>query len=418
MNKVEYLLYAYKKEIYLDNIWYLEMFSIQTENKDYKYIHIKDNVKYFKVDEHLLETNVVIDKPMLDINDTIKLKKFDIPCVKDDIYTSIGIFIANLLTVVYPFNNKLDYINNIFTPKAIESKLPNLLKNGVVSVEEKDKFVNAVSFSLNFNKLFTYSFTKISATPAPGMEKFKKELTAKYDKDYGPEWKEDEIKALQFVNELKAFDKKYIEKDPSYGKILSGKIVNNSRPRMYMSFGVESGFDNTGKDSTFVIESLSEGYPKDKRKLRAIMNSARKGSYDRGYETQQGGSLVKEMQRASNTLVIKPGDCEAKDGLPVFITEKNLKTYTNVTLIEKGVSIPKENLKEYIGQTVKIRSTQYCKYVDSFCSVCGGKELEEYANGISLLIIASGGVVLNISMSKLHKAAKQLVNFSITDYIR
>ncbi len=79
MNKVEYLLYAYKKEIYLDNIWYLEMFSIQTENKDYKYIHIKDNVKYFKVDEHLLETNVVIDKPMLDINDTIKLKKFDIP---------------------------------------------------------------------------------------------------------------------------------------------------------------------------------------------------------------------------------------------------------------------------------------------------------------------------------------------------
>jgi hypothetical protein len=58
-------------------------------------------------------------------------------------------------------------------------------------------------------------------------------------------------KAFSFVNELKAFDKKYIEKDPSYGKILSGKIVNNSRPRMYMSFGVESGFDNTGKDSTF-----------------------------------------------------------------------------------------------------------------------------------------------------------------------
>ncbi len=418
MNKVEYLLYAYKKEIYLDNIWYLEMFSIHTENKEYKYIVIKDNIKYLKVDEHLLETTTLNDKPILNITDTIKLKKFDIPCLKEDVYTSIGIFIANILIVAYPFNNKVDYINNIFTPKVLESKIPNLLKNGIITVEEKDKFVNAVSFSLNFNKLFSYSFTKVSATPAPGMGKYKKELKAKYDKEFGKDWIEDEIKALQFVNELKAYDNKYINKDPSYGKILSGKIVNNSRPRMYMSFGVESGFDATGKDSTFVIESLSEGYPKDKRKLRAIMNSARKGSYDRGAETQQGGSLVKEMQRASNTLVIKDGDCETKEGLPIYVTEKNLKVYKNVYVIEKGVSFFKEDLKEYIGSTVKIRSTQYCKYVDSFCTICGGKDLEEYKNGISLLIIASGGVVLNISMSKLHKAAKQLVNFDITKYIR
>ena len=418
MNKVEYLLYAYKKQIYLDSKWYLEMFSILTENKEYEYIVIKDNIKYFKVDEHLLETNIVRDKPMLEITDAIKLKKFDIPCLKEDIYTSIGIFIANLLTVAYPFNNKIDYINNIFTPKVLEAKLPNLLKNGVITVEERDMFINAVSFSLNFNKQFSYSFTKVSATPAPGMGKYKKELRAKYDKDYGPEWIEDEIKALQFINELKKYDNKYISKDPSYGKILSGKIVNNSRPRMYMSFGVESGFDTTGKDSTFVIESLSEGYPKDKRKLRAIMNSARKGSYDRGAETQQGGSLVKEMQRASNTLAIKDGDCETKKGLPINITEKNYKNYKNVYLIEKGISTFKEDLKDYIGQTVEIRSTQYCKYVDSFCTICGGKDLEEYRNGISLLIIASGGVVLNISMSKLHKAAKQLVNFDITKYIR
>ena len=104
-----------------------------------------------------------------------------------------------------------------------------------------------------------------------------------------------------------------------------------------------------------------------------------------------------------------------------ILLAKNIKmdkNYKNVYLIEKGISTLKEDLKEYIGQTVEIRSTQYCKYVDSFCTICGGKDLEEYKNGISLLIIASGGVVLNISMSKLHKAAKQLVNFDITKYIR
>lgn len=418
MNKVEYLLHAYKKEYYLDNKWYLEMFAIHNENKDYEYIVIKNDIKYLKVDGELLETNTIKDSPIYDINDAIKLKKFDLPCVKEDMYTSVGIFIANLLSIVYPFKNKLDYINSIFTPKAIESKLPNLLKNGIITVEEKDLFVNAISFSLNYNKLFTYSFTKVSATPAPGMEEYKKKLTEKYNKEFGKDWIEDEIKALQFVDELKAYDKNYIKNDPSYGKLLSGKIVNNSRPRMYMAFGVESGFDTTGKDSTFVIESLSEGYPKDKRKLRAIMNSARKGSYDRGAETQKGGSLVKEMQRASNTLTIKTGDCETKNGLPIFVTEKNVKIYKNVYVIEKGVSFFKEDLKDYIGQHIKIRSVQYCQYVDCFCTVCGSKDLEEYKNGISLLIIASGGVVLNISMSKLHKAAKQLVNFDIRNYIR
>lgn len=418
MNKGDYLLYAYKNEFYLDNRWYLEVFAIHDEDKEYEYIAIKNGIKSYKVNGGLLETNTPLDAPMLKITDVIKLQKFSIPCLKEDVYTSVGIFIANLLVIVYPFNNKLDYINRIFDPKTIENKLPSLLKNGTVTIEERDRFVNAVSFSLNNNRLFTYSFTKVSATPAPGMSKFKKELRLKYDKEYGSNWVEDEIKALQFINELKAFDKNYIKNDPSYGKILSGKIVNNSRPRMYMAFGVESGFDNTGKDSTFVIESLSEGYPKDKRKLRAIMNSARKGSFDRGYETQQGGSLVKEMQRASNTLVIKDGDCETKDGRPIFVTEKNLKTYKNVYVIEKGVSTFKEDLSAYIGQEVIIRTTMYCKYEDSFCTVCGGYDLEEYRNGISLLIIASGGVVLNISMSKLHKASKQLVNFDITKYIK
>lgn len=418
MNKSEYLVYAYKNEFHLILRWYLEVFAIHFEDIDYEYITIKNGIKYLKIGDQLVPTETEKYKPIFDIQDVIKLPANTLPNLSESIYTSVGIYISNLLFLVHPFNSSIGYINNFFTLKSIESKLPNLLKSGTITVEQRNTFINSVSFALNLNKLFSYSSTRRSVTPAPGITKFKNDLIKKYDQEYGKHWVEDEVKALQFIEELKKYDKDYIKNDPSYGKMLSGKIVNNSRPRMYMAFGVESGFDNTGKDNTFVINSLSEGYPKNKKHLKAIMNSARKGSYDRGAETQQAGSMVKEMQRASNALYIKEGDCGTKLGLPMLITEKNLKKYSNTYIVEKGITIFKESLKDYIGKTVILRSTMGCKNVDCFCEICGSKDLLEYKNGVSLLIISSAGVVLNLKMKALHKASKQLVKFNITDYIK
>ena len=56
--------------------------------------------------------------------------------------------------------------------------------------------------------------------------------------------------------------------------MLSGKILNNSRPRKFIAFGVENGFGNNDKP-TFVLNSLMEGYPKSKKELTAMFNSAK-----------------------------------------------------------------------------------------------------------------------------------------------
>lgn len=422
MIKSEYLLYSYKNDFHLILRWYIELFSILFEDKEYEYIVIKNGIKYYKILDNegklikLEETNTGKYESILNIEDVIKLNSQDLPNLQENIYTSIGIFLANALYLVYPFGNKIKYINGYFTLKSIESKLPKLLKENIITVLDHKNFVNSVSFSLNLNKLFSFSSTKKSITPPKGLDTFKKELEIKYNKEYGENWVKDEAIALQFIGEMKKFDNDYVKDDPSYGKLMSGKIISNSRPRMYMSFGVETGFDANG-EGVFIKNSLADGYKKDKLELKTVMNSARKGSFDRGSETQQAGAMVKEMQRASNSLSIKEGDCGSNEGLEVYVNDLNIERYKNVYVIQNGVSTFKESIESFKGKTIYIRNPQYCKYNDNYCEVCTAKELLEYKNGISLLIISSAGVVLNLKMKGMHKASKQLLNFNILNTI-
>lgn len=418
MNKLEYLLYAKNKGYHLVYKWYLELFGIHHKDVEYEYIVVKNGIKYYRVDNDLIETSTSKYSPMLDIKDVIKLKAYDVANLKEDIFTSVGLFIANTLFLEYPFGDKIPYINSYFTHKNIEKQLPKYLKEKYITVEEYRKYVDSVSFSLNINKLFAYSNTKKTVTPAPGIEEFKKQLIEKYFKTYGLEWKDNDSLAIQFIKELQKYDLDYIKDDPSYGKLLSGKIVNNSRPRMFMAFGVETGFDTTGSNSKFIINSLLEGYPKDKAELAMMFNSARMGSYGRGAETQQGGSLVKEMQRASNSLVIKEGDCNTKRGLPIYVDKLALERYKNVYVLQNGKSVKYETLESFKDKTIEIRNTMYCNYKDSYCEICAGEDLKDYTNGISLLIVESGGIVLNLKMKGMHKASKQTLNFNIIESIK
>lgn len=199
--------------------------------------------------------------------------------------------------------------------------------------------------------------------------------------------------------------------------MLSGAIVNNSRPRKFSAFGVEYGFDSTGTDSTFIINSLMDGYPKEKDQLAAMFNAARKGSFDRGSGTQQAGYMVKEIQKAINALVIKEGDCGDTIGDHILVNDKNVSFYSNIYIIENDLPVFKENLNGYLGKYVKVRTTQYCKYDGCFCEVCAGKDMENFKDGIQLLVIATLGIMLNSKMKSMHRASKKTMNFNILETI-
>ena len=415
-NKTEYVTYALKNNYFEDSLWYREMFSIVEKEGKYKYTEISNGIKYVYINDRKVKVDIRLKSSILKTTDNITLEANLLKCNNKTIITSIGLLIANSIFLEFALNGKVEYRNREFSHGEISNIIPSLMNKGVISIPEYHNYVNGISFSLGLNKLFVINITKKMLVAAPGMEEFKKSLSLNYDKEYGPKWKNDSAIALKFIAELKKYDNDYIKSDKAFGKILGGKILNNSRPRKFLAFGVENGFGANDKP-VFVMNSLMDGYPKNKSMLAAMYNSARSGSFDRGAGTQEAGYMVKQMQKAVNNLVIKDGDCGDTIGEDLLIHKEDLWLYKNIYIVEKGMPVLKEDLSEYVGRTVRIRTPKSCKYDGSFCEICVGKDTARYKDGISLMVIAAIGVLLGIKMSSMHKASKELLEFDILDTI-
>lgn len=419
MNLKEYLLKALELNFFKDIKWYFSLFTIHPEGYEDKYMLIKNNMYYLKVnDESILLSNRSSDDPAISIKDKISLSKNELSNLKEDIETSVGILIANVVRLIIPFNNKVTYINKMFTDKDIEKKLPEMLKKGTITINEYLSYTDSASFILPLANIFTYSSTIKTITPPPNMKEEKKKIKEEFNKKYGEKWVKDSARVIEFGNRLKEIDNEYLKDDPSYGIMLAGKVTNNSRPRLYGSFGMEAGFDTTGKKGTFIENSLSEGYPTDKESLAALFNSARAGSYMRGSETQQGGTLAKDMLRPTSSLRIVDGDCGTKRGRPVTINKETHYRYAGSYILENGKTKIIENTEAYIGKTVIVRSPQYCiEEGDKFCSYCVNETMYDYKDGLPLLMLDAGGQILNAKMKAMHRATASAMKFNILEAI-
>ncbi len=420
MNKIDYFKNAIKNKHYEKLQWFFSMFAIHDIGYEDKYIKVTKLGFVLKMDEEVLMEGDV-KKPFMSIDDRIKLVPGDIKNLKRPVITDIGNTLANLCRLVIPFGSKIPFISSkVWHTGDIESILPNLMKNGTISIEEYLEFVSSVSYTLSLTELFVQSSTKKTITPPPNFKKVKDELAKKFDEEYGAKWREDSVMVIRFKDKLSAIDKDYLKDDPGYGKILAGKVVNNSRPRLYSVFGVEYGFDKTGENYTAILESLADGYPKEAKKLAALFNSARSGSFFRGFETQQGGSMAKDSLRPTASLKIVSDDCGTKDGIEIYVSKTAHSILNGSYLIEKDGSIKTiTDSSKYIGQTIKVRSPQYClEEGDGFCKHCMNENLKDLEDGIPLLIITAAGIVLNAKMKSMHTATQELINYIITEEIR
>jgi len=421
MNLKEYITYVIANDVYKNKKWFFSLFTLHNEDHDDEFMLVKDNMYYLKIDgeEVLFNNNRNLTEPAIKITDTLLMSKGEISNINRTLTTSVGILFINLIRLSGPFNGKFPYINKMFNDKVIEKQLPRMLKAKEVTIPEYLKYVDSLSYILPLANIFTYSSTIKTITPPPGMSEKKKELNKEFAEKYGEGWEKDATLGIQFGLELKKFDNEYLKDDPSYNKMLGGKVTNNSRPRLYGSFGVEYGFDKTGKKFKFIKNSLSEGYPKNREELAALFNSARAASFDRGSETQQGGSLAKDMLRPTSSLRILEGDCGVSIGRPVYITENTAYRYEGSYIIEKGKTTLITDVKSLIGKTLQIRSPQYCIQAgDNYCEKCLNENMMDYKEGLPLLMIEGGGIVLNAKMKSMHKATKKTMNFNILNVLR
>ena len=76
----------------------------------------------------------------------------------------------------------------------------------------------------------------------------------------------------------------------------------------------------------------------------------------------------------SNMRHLYKGNCETEVTIDYAVTKENYKHLEGKYIVEneKLKLLEKENLKDYIGSIITMRSPFGCKYTDGICEVCGG----------------------------------------------
>lgn len=416
MTNIEYFKTVLQSNFLHKLDWYYSTMGLNPVNSEFLKVENNSYIVKLPNGEETMIENVKSDRPLLLPKEEITLSNSDLPNIVGELKTTVGRAIANKILLVYPFHDKFPYVNGVMNPGDIEDELAKRLNNESVSVREYNKFVNCCVFIQSLSKVVTIGATEKSISGAPGIEKFKKDLSKKYDNEYGKKWRKDTVKVGSFIEEIKKYDQEYLKDDPTLGKTLTKKIQNNARVKQYVAFGTVEDFGDTNE---FVEESLAEGYPKDKVKLATIFNSSRQGSHSRGHETQKGGAVAKSLLRVASGIFIKEGDCGSQIYKEIFVTKDLIKALTGVYYLN-GTKLEKLlDPTPLVGQTIKIRSPLYClKEGKIFCTTCCGENLRNRENGIGLQLTNISAGILTAALKSMHDTSIKLVNVDINEIIK
>lgn len=420
MKPLDYFLYVLPTDNLLNLDWYNTFLQIMIEKElDNNYLKINNGKYYVKVDGKLEELEGdFINQPIIRLNETIKINNTHLANITNEVETTVGRAIANKTLLVFPFNNKVPYINSKFSIGDVENLIIPLLRSDSISVKEYIQFTNAATFVRGLSKITNVSATYKNVLPPANLDKIKANLIKEFNTKYGPNWKKDRTKVVEYQERLKQVDSEWLKDDPSNGKLVSGKLKDNARVKMYLTFGPEVGFDKDGENIVFVENSLLDGYPNDKEQLSAMFNSSRSGSFDRGHETQKGGVVAKDILRATSSYKIVKGDCGSKQGKKIVVTKDLVKILKGRYAIIANKSQVIDNPEAFIGKEIYIRTPMYCKEKGSkFCSVCVGETLASQPTSLNLSLLNISNTILTASLKSMHNTQVKLHTLNLKSVI-
>ena len=341
--------------------------------------------------------------------DTFLLKKGVLKCCKEDTETTVGRFLLNVLFIELPFDGFFDYINQTgFDIKGLEKKISVALVENKIQVEQYKRFIDNMYFIGHFCELCVPTISRGAMMTDPKIADLKKQLLEKYKGQM------DDPKVISEIEDLliKA-DKEYLKNDPAmrfYGA-LGGKAFNIARKKLYLTIG---GIETFSKDSgkyVFIENSLTEGW--DVNGIDNMANEIRKGSFNRGHETQLGGALTKYIMRVFQDLCIIEDDCGARSGLVVDFNLYPIEDFRGRYISDGGkwVAITSENMSKYTKGRYVMRSPMYCKTQKGLCRKCAG---DIYASlntkHIAMYIVDISSTFLQTSMKLMHGSKLSLVD--------
>jgi hypothetical protein len=356
--------------------------------------------------------------PPFTFAEKVKIKVGDLENLKEDITTAYGNILANWLWLVYPFGDRIPYIQGKFRLGDIEAIIEPILTTipkdleakrdpKYIYVDEYIKFTRVKGIIDGISQLCVPSATEKTLGHHPDRDKVRAELIKKYE----GRLKDPAVAAL-IDKRMVELDKEWLKGDESEGFYSGAKALEISRKKAHGLMGLEQAFNDVGEDTTYIDTALSDGW--NRQHMAAIVNNSREGSFDRGFQTALGGKATKDILKILQNSVLTIDDCGAKIGIDVLLTDKDYNEYINNTLIVDGklVRLTKENFSKFTGTRQVMRTAGYCKAsAPNFCKICIGGKYENHPTGLGTAGASMTTKFMLIFMKSAHGKALKTVDY-------
>lgn len=431
MHKRDYFLKALRAGAFRYKKWVIQAFSI-TRN-DYVPEDVQEILDHFPYELHFNASGYFFfdpedghkavflegclkGEPAFAFREEVVVAKGELDNLDRGVTTTYGNLLANQTLLVYPFGNKIPYMEGrIDIPrieKVIERRLQDNPKAGGVEdpnaiyVHEYQRYNEAALSLAGFTQLCVASATPKTMTTDPKIKVRREELLKQYaDRLHDP------VIQAKIDQELIAMDKAWLKGDPGEGFYIKDKSYDVVRKKTFLLQGAEQGFDVAGE---VIPTSLNEGW--DIQHLPAMGNSLREGSYNRGALTALGGEATKFNYRIFQNTVVSEEDCGSPYGMEVVIPAGEAAAFVSSSVITpKGlVELTEANIQQYVDRKVLIRSPIYCRTQGAnFCATCIGKKIATTPHGISTYAADIGSTFMGIMLKSMHGKSLSIAEFEI-----
>ena len=353
----------------------------------------------------------VIDVRLMSEIDTVDLNPGDIVNVKEKMTTTVGRIVVNQLCFVDPFGDVFPFQNKTLNLEDdILKTINNALIKKKIDVASFRKSMDGVFYLGHFTELCTPCLNEHALTTDPKIKQRKAELIKQYEGQLN-----DPITIAKIEDELIAMDKEYMKGDNSlrFYTPLGGATFNLWRKKLYLTVGGIEAFSKDSSKYDFLRNSLEEGVRIED--LSIYGNESRKGSYQRGHETQKGGYLTKEVIRAFHDSTITEKDCGTHKGVKIDFNVVDPKKFIGryILLQNKWIEITTDNVDTIPKKVVTMRSPMYCQCKTGYCYKCVGKFFEGLdVKQLSMSIVDISNTFMSAAMKNMH--GSKLAIFELT----
>ena len=336
--------------------------------------------------------------------------------------TSVGRWIENIVVIQYPTDFQVfEYLNRTLDPE----KTAAMIADGchsippTVEIHQYKKSLDHMFFLNHMTEICVPGMTEHSLMTSPKVVEYRKKFIEEHKDRMN-----DPIVIKQLEDELIKLDKEWMgvgtdHPDPAttFFDGLGSKSWQMHRKKLFLTTGGIPAFDTSSGKFDYIENSLSEGWTP--QALPSIVNEIRKGSYERGVETQKGGAETKLVIRVFQDVNIVEDDCGTKRTVPMdFRGICKIKDFIGRTISVNGkdVLLTNDNYKQFDNQVLNVYSPLTCATKNNFCHKCCGhrsKDLGAEVLGIQVVKITSK--YMNTAMKNMHGTVLKVLDAKLQD---